>query len=170
MPKLAVKSADFAARLCFPGTEPVLSSAGDSLTLPEPQHGAGRRASQPIMLSRFVSTHHHHKRRGQPRREGLPHGKTTSPPLLFRRRPLLSSATVPRPALRSGMDSFIDIRFERLEKALASLVDSVTKYHPSPSQAEELKAADAQLSLGLQQGTLCAAAHVLRRRIVASLQ
>ncbi|KAF4592612.1 Mediator of RNA polymerase II transcription subunit 4 [Ophiocordyceps camponoti-floridani] len=49
------------------------------------------------------------------------------------------------------MDKRIDSRFERLEKALSSLVDSVTKYHPSVAQAEELQAADAQLSLGLEE-------------------
>lgn len=49
------------------------------------------------------------------------------------------------------MDKYIDSRFERLEKALASLIDSVTKYHPSIIQAEELKAADADLSKGLEQ-------------------
>ncbi len=50
------------------------------------------------------------------------------------------------------MDSIIDGRFERLEKALAGLIDSVTKYHPSTSLAEELMAADAELSKGLEQG------------------
>ncbi|KAJ3489845.1 hypothetical protein NLG97_g5912 [Lecanicillium saksenae] len=49
------------------------------------------------------------------------------------------------------MDKFIDGRFERLEKALAGLIDSVTKYHPSTSLAEELKAADAELTKGLEQ-------------------
>ncbi|RDA85884.1 hypothetical protein CP532_2711 [Ophiocordyceps camponoti-leonardi (nom. inval.)] len=49
------------------------------------------------------------------------------------------------------MDKLIDSRFERLEKALSNLVDSVTKYHPSVAQAEELHAADAQLSLGLEE-------------------
>ncbi|ATY61861.1 Mediator of RNA polymerase II transcription subunit 4 [Cordyceps militaris] len=49
------------------------------------------------------------------------------------------------------MDTFIDGRFERLEKALAGLIDSVTKYHPSMIQAEELVAADAELAKGLEQ-------------------
>ncbi|KAJ6447198.1 mediator of RNA polymerase II transcription subunit 4 [Purpureocillium lavendulum] len=52
------------------------------------------------------------------------------------------------------MDKYIDSRFERLEKALSTLIDSVTKYHPSVSQAEELKAADEDLSRGLEQGEL----------------
>jgi hypothetical protein len=50
------------------------------------------------------------------------------------------------------MDTYIDSRFERLEKALATLIDSVTKYHPSPIQAEELKNADNELCKGLEQG------------------
>ncbi|KAL6872843.1 vitamin-D-receptor interacting mediator subunit 4 domain-containing protein [Trichoderma novae-zelandiae] len=49
------------------------------------------------------------------------------------------------------MDTYIDSRFERLEKALATLIDSVTKYHPSPIQAEELKNADNELCKGLEQ-------------------
>ncbi|OAA69536.1 Mediator complex, subunit Med4 [Cordyceps fumosorosea ARSEF 2679] len=49
------------------------------------------------------------------------------------------------------MDKFIDGRFERLEKALTSLIDSVTKYHPSMNLAEEVVAADAELTKGLEQ-------------------
>ncbi|GAO14811.1 uncharacterized protein UV8b_04047 [Ustilaginoidea virens] len=49
------------------------------------------------------------------------------------------------------MDNYIDTRFERLEKALSNLIDSVTKYHPSTTQAEELKAADIDLSRGLEE-------------------
>lgn len=50
------------------------------------------------------------------------------------------------------MDKYIDGRFERLEKALANLIDSVTKYHPSIQQGEELNAADQELSRGLEEG------------------
>ncbi len=50
------------------------------------------------------------------------------------------------------MDKVIDARFERLEKALGGLIDSVAKYHPSTSLAEDLMAADAELSKGLEQG------------------
>ncbi|OAQ95872.1 hypothetical protein LLEC1_06719 [Akanthomyces lecanii] len=57
------------------------------------------------------------------------------------------------------MDSIIDGRFERLEKALAGLIDSVTKYHPSTSLAEELMAADADLSKGLKQACATVQAH-----------
>ncbi|KAF4465691.1 mediator of rna polymerase ii transcription subunit 4 [Fusarium albosuccineum] len=49
------------------------------------------------------------------------------------------------------MDVLIDSRFERLEKALANLIDSVTKYHPSTAQAKELETADNELSKGLEQ-------------------
>ncbi|KAG6031184.1 hypothetical protein E4U41_007658 [Claviceps citrina] len=49
------------------------------------------------------------------------------------------------------MDKYIDSRFERLEKALSNLIDSVAKYHPSTVHAEELKAADTDLSKGLEQ-------------------
>jgi hypothetical protein len=50
------------------------------------------------------------------------------------------------------MDKVIDAHFERLEKALSNLIDSVTKYHPSTVQAEELSAADIELTKGLEQG------------------
>lgn len=50
------------------------------------------------------------------------------------------------------MDKYIDGRFERVEKALANLIDSVTKYHPSIQQGEELNAADQELSRGLKEG------------------
>lgn len=50
------------------------------------------------------------------------------------------------------MDTYIDTRFERLEKALATLIDSVTKYHPSAIQADELKTADNELCKGLEEG------------------
>src|SRR5687768_16980562 len=51
------------------------------------------------------------------------------------------------------MDKIIDSRFERLEKALAGLIDSVTKYHPSVALARELELADEELTKGLEQGT-----------------
>ncbi|CAK7211715.1 hypothetical protein SCUCBS95973_001213 [Sporothrix curviconia] len=47
------------------------------------------------------------------------------------------------------MDKFIDARFDRVEKALTTLIDSVAKYNPSPALAEELLAADRSLSDGL---------------------
>lgn len=50
------------------------------------------------------------------------------------------------------MDTVIDTRFERVEKALASLVESVSKYHPYAKQALDLQRADAELSSGLEEG------------------
>lgn len=50
------------------------------------------------------------------------------------------------------MDKRIDGCFERLEKALANLIDSVSKYHPSTTQARELELADTELSKGLEEG------------------
>ncbi|KAK6708849.1 hypothetical protein SNK04_009792 [Fusarium graminearum] len=49
------------------------------------------------------------------------------------------------------MDTYIDGRFERLEKALANLIDSVTKFHPSIHQGDELDAADKELTKGLEE-------------------
>lgn len=51
------------------------------------------------------------------------------------------------------MDTYIDGRFERLEKALANLIDSVTKFHPSIQQGDELNVADKELSKGLEEGS-----------------
>lgn len=53
------------------------------------------------------------------------------------------------------MDKNIDNRFEQLEKALAGLVDSVNKYHPSAIQAQELEAADNELCKCLEEGKPC---------------
>lgn len=68
----------------------------------------------------------------------------------------LAKAHAVHPSSRAinKMDTYIDTRFERLEKALANLIDSVTKYHPSTAQAEELKTADDELCKGLEEGML----------------
>lgn len=47
------------------------------------------------------------------------------------------------------MDKYIDQRFERVERALASLIDSITKYTPSTTVANDLAKADKELSDGL---------------------
>lgn len=52
------------------------------------------------------------------------------------------------------MDALIDSRFERLEKALTTLISSVNQYHPSTERAKELEAADDELTKGLEQGKL----------------
>ncbi|KAK7957224.1 vitamin-D-receptor interacting mediator subunit 4-domain-containing protein [Apiospora aurea] len=49
------------------------------------------------------------------------------------------------------MDKVIDVRFERMEKALANLVDSIAKYTPSTHAATELNAASADLAQGLEE-------------------
>ncbi|KAK3379129.1 vitamin-D-receptor interacting mediator subunit 4-domain-containing protein [Lasiosphaeria ovina] len=48
------------------------------------------------------------------------------------------------------MDKYLDARFERVERALASLIDSIAKYNPSEKLGEELVAADRELAAGLQ--------------------
>ena len=49
------------------------------------------------------------------------------------------------------MDEIIDRRFERVEKALATLITSISTYNPSPVFANDLVAADAELNQGLEQ-------------------
>ena len=50
------------------------------------------------------------------------------------------------------MEKAIDSRFERLERALTSLIDSVAKYNPSAAQARDLDNADKELCKGLEEG------------------
>ncbi|KAL3421103.1 hypothetical protein PVAG01_07548 [Phlyctema vagabunda] len=49
------------------------------------------------------------------------------------------------------MDKVIDSRFERVEKALATLISSISTYNPSPTLANDLVTADTELSAGLEQ-------------------
>jgi len=49
------------------------------------------------------------------------------------------------------MDEVIDRHFERVEKALAALINSISTYNPSPALANDLVTADAELSQGLEQ-------------------
>ena len=44
------------------------------------------------------------------------------------------------------MDKQIGVLFERVEKALTSLIDTMAKYNPSTHQANELVAAEAELA------------------------
>lgn len=53
------------------------------------------------------------------------------------------------------MDKAIDSRFERLERALANLIDSVAKYNPSLNLARDLDNADRDLCQGLAEGNFC---------------
>ncbi|KAI6782808.1 Mediator of RNA polymerase II transcription subunit-like protein [Emericellopsis cladophorae] len=49
------------------------------------------------------------------------------------------------------MNELIDARFDRLEKALTSLINSIHQYHPSTALAKDLDAADQELGHGLEQ-------------------
>ncbi|TLD19825.1 hypothetical protein PspLS_09461 [Pyricularia sp. CBS 133598] len=49
------------------------------------------------------------------------------------------------------MDAVIDARFERVEKALAALIDSIAKYNPSLQVGNDLIAAEEELQDGLAQ-------------------
>lgn len=51
------------------------------------------------------------------------------------------------------MDQAIDARFERVEKALTTLIDSIAKYNPSMAMANDLAVADRELSKGLAERT-----------------
>lgn len=51
------------------------------------------------------------------------------------------------------MDKQIDVCFDRVEKALSTLVDSISKYHPSVHQVNELGLADIELNKGLEDRT-----------------
>ncbi|KAF4636391.1 hypothetical protein G7Y89_g1695 [Cudoniella acicularis] len=49
------------------------------------------------------------------------------------------------------MNEVIDKRFERLDKALVTLINSISTYNPSTTLANDLVVADADLSQGLEQ-------------------
>ncbi len=48
------------------------------------------------------------------------------------------------------MDKDLDRRFDRIEKAIGQMIDALAKNHPSEKAAEELLAADAELTEGLK--------------------
>ncbi|KAI0537091.1 vitamin-D-receptor interacting mediator subunit 4-domain-containing protein [Xylaria digitata] len=48
------------------------------------------------------------------------------------------------------MNKQLDMCFDRVEKALGTLIDSIAKYNPSTNQVQELGNADAELTKGLQ--------------------
>ena len=48
------------------------------------------------------------------------------------------------------MDKDLDRRFDRIEKAINQMIDALAKNHPSEKAAEELLAADAELTEGLK--------------------
>ncbi|KAI0444102.1 vitamin-D-receptor interacting mediator subunit 4-domain-containing protein [Xylaria telfairii] len=47
------------------------------------------------------------------------------------------------------MNKQLDVCFDRVEKALGTLIDSIAKYNPSTNQVQELGNADAELTKGL---------------------
>lgn len=49
------------------------------------------------------------------------------------------------------MEEIIDRRFERVEKALATLITSISTYNPAPALANDLVTADTELTQGLEQ-------------------
>lgn len=48
------------------------------------------------------------------------------------------------------MDKYLDARFERVEKALAILIDSITKYNPSEKLADDLVSSERELASSLK--------------------
>jgi hypothetical protein len=54
-------------------------------------------------------------------------------------------------ATNSTMEDILSAQFDRVEKALSTLVDSIAAYNPSPQAAIDLVAADDELSHGLDQ-------------------
>ncbi|KAH8164015.1 hypothetical protein CIB48_g4235 [Xylaria polymorpha] len=48
------------------------------------------------------------------------------------------------------MNKQLDVCFDRVEKALGTLIDSIAKYNPSTNQVQELGNADAELTKGLK--------------------
>ena len=51
------------------------------------------------------------------------------------------------------MNKQLDACFDRVEKALGTLIDSIAKYNPSTNQVLELGNADLELSRGLKDRT-----------------
>jgi hypothetical protein len=49
------------------------------------------------------------------------------------------------------MEQILSAQFDRVDKALSTLVDSIAAYNPSPQAAIDLVAADDELSHGLDQ-------------------
>jgi hypothetical protein len=68
------------------------------------------------------------------------------------RAPRLSAAS-PQHLAQPTMEDILTAQFDRVEKALSTLVDSIAAYNPSPQAAIDLVAADEELSQGLDQCT-----------------
>lgn len=74
--------------------------------------------------------------------------------LTFAPLPGLARAPHHHPTVYPTMDDILVAQFERVEKALGTLVDSIAAYNPSPQAALDLVAADDELSQGLDKRTL----------------
>jgi len=59
--------------------------------------------------------------------------------------PYHASPTLTTVVITSTMDKYLDARFERVERALSTLIDSLSKYNPSEKLAEDLILADSEL-------------------------
>jgi hypothetical protein len=53
------------------------------------------------------------------------------------------------------MDKTLEAQFQRVEKALATLIASISTYNPNPGFAQDLVNADAELSHGLADCEFC---------------
>ena len=62
------------------------------------------------------------------------------------------------------MDRQIDSRFERVERSLAALIESISKYNPSTAHAAELVTAEEELAKGLEDGLLSGLRCLVERR------
>lgn len=65
-----------------------------------------------------------------------------------------ASTLTPRTPQLPSMDDVLTAQFDRVERALSSLVDSIAAYNPSPQAALDLVVADDELSHGLDQRML----------------
>jgi hypothetical protein len=59
----------------------------------------------------------------------------------------------------TDMNRQLDTCFDRVEKALGTLIDSITKYNPSTIQVQQLGDANAELTRGFQDCMLNRASH-----------
>jgi len=59
------------------------------------------------------------------------------------------------------MEELLDQRFQRLDTALNTLIDSITTYNPSPAASNDLVAADDALSESLIQRNIYTSAQSL---------
>lgn len=49
------------------------------------------------------------------------------------------------------MEKQVDVRFDRIDKALSNLIESISRYNPSSQGGNDLLVADNELSKGLEE-------------------